>query len=147
MRRFLPIPFLALPLGLSACDAPPPAPPEPRSVTKSASPTPPAPAPVEPIRTAPLPVPVEETPEPTPAVAPSPTPRPVPTQSIGGGRLPLARILDIAQSEVPGEVIEVELDEDDGVEVYEIAILTSSGRKIEMEIDARTGRILDVEED
>lgn len=65
-----------------------------------------------------------------------------------GRLMPLARILEIAQHRVPGEVIEVELDDDDddGPE-YELEILTADGRSIEMKIDARRGVILEVEED
>lgn len=144
MRRFLSILMLSPALILAACDAPRQPPTERRTEMQSVpSETPPAPrnpapeAVIAPVADA------SATPEPTA----SPTPRPLPTRAVGDGRLPLARILAIAQAEVPGEVIEVELDEDDGVEIYEIAILTPAGRKIDMEIDARSGRIIDVEED
>ncbi|WP_077147941.1 PepSY domain-containing protein [Sphingopyxis sp. KK2] len=62
--------------------------------------------------------------------------------------LPLSRILAIARARVPGEIIDVDLDEDDddGPE-YELEILTPDGRSIEMKIDARHGRIIEVEED
>lgn len=63
-------------------------------------------------------------------------------------RLPLARILEIAQAEVPGEVIEVDLDDDDDeVPEYEVTILTPEGRTIEIKLDAWRGTILEVEED
>lgn len=61
--------------------------------------------------------------------------------------LPMAEILAIAQSRVAGEVIEVELEEDDGQPEYEVEILTPSGRKIEIDIDATTGIVLEIEED
>lgn len=64
-----------------------------------------------------------------------------------GSRLPLRRILDIVERVSPGEVIEVELDEDDGVEVYEVKTLTPEGRAIETTVHARTGQVLDREED
>lgn len=140
MRHFSWI--LVLPTALGACDAPTPAPPGRQAVTKA---TPPAPLPAEPIPSAPSQI--DEASEPPRTPPPLPISRPVPTSAASTGRLPLARILAIAQAEVPGEVIEVDLDEDDGIEIYELSILTSAGRKIEMEIDARTGRILDVEED
>ncbi|MGE4324007.1 MAG: PepSY domain-containing protein [Sphingobium sp.] len=65
------------------------------------------------------------------------------------GLMPLAQILKIARRRVPGQVIEVELDDgdDDDEPEYELEILTPDGRSIEMKIDARRGTILDVEED
>lgn len=65
----------------------------------------------------------------------------------GNGLLPLARILDIALRRVPGDVVEVDLDDDDGRPEYELEILTAEGRSIEIKIDARSGAILEVEED
>lgn len=65
----------------------------------------------------------------------------------GAGHLPLARILAIAREHVPGEVIEVELESDDGRAEYEVKILTSDGRTMEMQIDAVRGTILQSEED
>lgn len=67
--------------------------------------------------------------------------------SSSGAVLPLARILDIARARVKGEVIDVELDDDDGAPEYEIMILTPDGRSIEMHIDARKGAIRKLEED
>lgn len=65
-----------------------------------------------------------------------------------GEVLPLVKILAIAGKEVPGDVIEVELErEDDDALVYEIKILTSTGRVREVEIDARTGAVLKIEDD
>jgi uncharacterized membrane protein YkoI len=63
--------------------------------------------------------------------------------------VPLTRILSIASQAVPGEVISVELDddEDDDVPEYEVKILTPQGRMIEVEIAARTGKILQIEDD
>ena len=47
----------------------------------------------------------------------------------------------------PGEVIEIEFDDDDGLPIYEIKVLTRRGIVLEMDVDARNGRILDLEED
>lgn len=60
---------------------------------------------------------------------------------------PLAKILTIAQEKVPGDVIEVELETERGVLIYEIKVLTQSGRVREVKIDARTGTVLTVEDD
>jgi len=64
-----------------------------------------------------------------------------------GEVLPLVKILAIANKEVPGDVIEVELEQEREALVYEIKILTSTGRVREVEIDARTGAVLRIEDD
>lgn len=64
-----------------------------------------------------------------------------------GEVLPLTRILAIAAQRAPGEVIEVELEEDGGRLKYDLKILTKSGRVLELELDARTGATLKLEED
>jgi uncharacterized membrane protein YkoI len=64
-----------------------------------------------------------------------------------GEVLPLAKILAIAQEKVPGDVIEVELESKREALVYEIKVLTQSGRVREVKIDARTGAVLKVEDD
>ncbi len=64
-----------------------------------------------------------------------------------GEVLPLVKILAIASKEVPGDVIEVELEDERDALVYEIKILTSTGRVREVEIDARTGAVLKIEDD
>lgn len=62
--------------------------------------------------------------------------------------LPLARILEIVRARAPGEVLEVDLDDDDDDgPTYEITILTPDGRVIEAVIDARDGAVLELEED
>jgi uncharacterized membrane protein YkoI len=57
------------------------------------------------------------------------------------------KILAIANKEVPGDVIEVELEDEREALVYEIKILTSTGRVREVKIDARTGAVLKIEDD
>lgn len=64
-----------------------------------------------------------------------------------GEILPLGRILQIAQARVPGDVIEVELERDDGVWRYEVKVLTSTGRVREVKLDARNGAVLEIEDD
>lgn len=56
-----------------------------------------------------------------------------------------AQAIEIALAEVPGEVQEAELDREDGVQIYEIEILTADGVEMEVEIDAETGAILEIE--
>ena len=65
-----------------------------------------------------------------------------------GEVLPLLKILAIAEQQVPGDVIEVELEnKHDTALVYEIKILTATGRVREVKIDARTGAVLKIEDD
>jgi uncharacterized membrane protein YkoI len=60
---------------------------------------------------------------------------------------PLTTILATAAQAVPGDVIEVELEEDDDVLVYDIKVLTAQGRVREVKIEASTGKVLEVEDD
>lgn len=62
--------------------------------------------------------------------------------------LPLTRILAIAAQRAPGEVIEVELEEaGKGRLKYDLKILAKNGRVRELELDARTGATLKLEDD
>lgn len=56
-----------------------------------------------------------------------------------------AQAIEIALAEVKGEVQETELEREHGNLVYEIEILTSEGREMEVEIDAETGEVLEIE--
>lgn len=64
-----------------------------------------------------------------------------------GEALPLSEILRIVRRVEPGEVIEVELERDDGRLEYEIEVLTQSGRVRKVTLDARTGAILETEDE
>jgi uncharacterized membrane protein YkoI len=67
--------------------------------------------------------------------------------------VPLSAILAAARGLVDGKVIEVELEFDvdfegerrDGRWVYEVELLTTDNRIVELEFDARTGELLEVE--
>jgi len=64
-----------------------------------------------------------------------------------GETLSLTQILPLALRTVPGEVLDVELEREDGRLVYEIEILARDGRVRQVELDARTGAVLDIEDD
>ncbi|EJL33301.1 putative membrane protein [Caulobacter sp. AP07] len=64
-----------------------------------------------------------------------------------GQVLPLTRILAIAEQRAPGDVLKVELEDDDGKLVYEVKILGRNGWVRELDIDARTGAVLKIEND
>jgi uncharacterized membrane protein YkoI len=57
----------------------------------------------------------------------------------------LEDIIRSARLRFPGRVVEVELDDDD--DEYEIEILMDDGTKVELEYDARTGDLLEVDKD
>ena len=61
--------------------------------------------------------------------------------------LPLTKILAIAEQRAPGEVLKVELEEDDGRMKYDLKILAKNGRVLELELDAKTGATLKLEDD
>ena len=62
-----------------------------------------------------------------------------------GEILPLSDILAAAEAARPGRVIELELDRDDGRWIYELELVTREGRLYEMEIDAATATVLELE--
>lgn len=48
-----------------------------------------------------------------------------------------------ASDVVPGEVVEVELDDENGSVVYSVEIVDSSGAEVDVKVDAGTGEVLD----
>ncbi|MFC5466060.1 PepSY domain-containing protein [Lederbergia graminis] len=54
---------------------------------------------------------------------------------------------DIALKRVPGTVLHVDMDLENGVLVYEVFILTPDNRIFEVEILAKSGRIIKVEQE
>ena len=64
-----------------------------------------------------------------------------------GEILSLSEILKQANTRVAGKILEVELEEEDGLIVYEIEFLGQDGVIMEMLIDARTGQLISVKED
>ena len=133
-RRLLPL--LVVTAVLAACERAP-----------SIEPTEPPPA-VMPAPATPIEAPVAPAPPPPPS--PPAPPRASDAPAAQADRLPLVRILAIAQRRIPGEVLTVDLDEDDDDDeppTYELEILTPDGRVMEIRLDARTGDILEIEED
>lgn len=58
---------------------------------------------------------------------------------------PLEEILEEVQKQLPGEVVGVEFDQKHGLWVYEIKLLTSDGRYLELYIDAKSKQIIKIE--
>lgn len=62
--------------------------------------------------------------------------------------LPLESLLQQVKQRYPGaRLLEAELEEDDGLYIYEIELLTADGIARELELDARDGRLIKDEED
>ncbi|MCL5974349.1 MAG: PepSY domain-containing protein [Gammaproteobacteria bacterium] len=64
-----------------------------------------------------------------------------------GKILPLETIIEKAKTYRKGEVIDTELERDDGMLIYEIEILDEQGRVWELEFDATNGDLLELELD
>ncbi|MCO5162194.1 MAG: PepSY domain-containing protein [Mesorhizobium sp.] len=65
-----------------------------------------------------------------------------------GEILPLARIIELLRAQgLTGDVLEVELENDDAGVVYEIYLLGPGGRRLEIKVDPATGRILERDHD
>ncbi|MGD9298113.1 MAG: PepSY domain-containing protein [Thiohalocapsa sp.] len=64
-----------------------------------------------------------------------------------GEVLPLAEILASVTAQVPGDVVEVELEREHGTWVYELKVIAPNGRVLEVLVDAAAGRLLAHEED
>ncbi|MEL6957860.1 MAG: PepSY domain-containing protein [Pseudomonadota bacterium] len=55
------------------------------------------------------------------------------------------QVIEIALTEIPGEVVEVETETRRGVSLFEVEILSADGDEREVRINAETGDILKVE--
>ena len=62
-----------------------------------------------------------------------------------GDILSLENILQKARAVQPGKILEVELESKKGKHVYEIELLTTDGRILELVFDAQTGEHLSTE--
>lgn len=64
-----------------------------------------------------------------------------------GEILQLSEILRRLKPQINGKILEIEFEDSKHNPVYEIYVLAPSGRRLEYEIDARTARILKMEDD
>ncbi|WP_297813557.1 PepSY domain-containing protein [uncultured Methylophaga sp.] len=62
-----------------------------------------------------------------------------------GNILPLEQIIDKAMAVKAGQILETELDEDDGEYRYELEILDKQGQVWELELDAASGELIELE--
>lgn len=61
----------------------------------------------------------------------------------GGDVMPLAEILGLVLRDYPGQVLAVELENEDGRWVYELKVLLDDGALGRINVDARSGDVLD----
>lgn len=64
-----------------------------------------------------------------------------------GEILPLESILERVRELQPGRVIEIELEDDDDRYIYEMEVVDDSGVVWDIDVDARTGELLERERD
>lgn len=63
----------------------------------------------------------------------------------GGEILPLQTLIKGLERDYPGQILEVELEREDGLWVYEIKLIRHSGALVKLELDARNGTLLKIE--
>ena len=61
-----------------------------------------------------------------------------------GEVLPLPALLARLQRTHPGQVLELELEREEGRWVYEVKLLQADGRLLKLALDARTGQVLEL---
>ena len=59
-----------------------------------------------------------------------------------GAVLPLPTLLERLLRTHPGQVLELELEHDDGRWIYEVKLLQANGQLLKLDLDAGTGRVL-----
>lgn len=64
-----------------------------------------------------------------------------------GEILPLEKILEITREHIQGRVLEVELEHEDELLIYELEVLDKQGIVWEIKVDAATGTIIEKEQD
>ncbi|TQS75291.1 hypothetical protein DX933_07095 [Ornithinibacillus gellani] len=62
-------------------------------------------------------------------------------------KITIEEAMQIALQRVPGEVVKVELETEQGRLVYEVEIMTANGVKYEIDVDANSGTIVGLKPD
>lgn len=58
---------------------------------------------------------------------------------------PLDELLQTVTSTIPGDIVDIEFENEDGVWVYEFYVIDRSGNLLEVFVDARSGDIIKIE--
>jgi uncharacterized membrane protein YkoI len=61
--------------------------------------------------------------------------------------LPLDQVLNAIRNRVPGEIVEIELEREQGRWIYEVEIIDETGRMRDVLVDAKNAEIIGTEED
>jgi uncharacterized membrane protein YkoI len=64
-----------------------------------------------------------------------------------GKIVPIAKILDYLERNFRGNVVEIELESERGVMIYEVEYLTEAGNFIEFDFDATSGSVITIKGD
>jgi len=64
-----------------------------------------------------------------------------------GEALPLSTLQDRLSKAFPGEIVGIEVEDKKGRFIYEFKVLQANGRLLEIEMDAATAAVLEVEND
>ncbi|GGA27341.1 hypothetical protein GCM10011384_15830 [Psychrobacillus lasiicapitis] len=62
-------------------------------------------------------------------------------------RITIEQAMQVARRQVPGQVIHVDLDMENGLLVYEVFISTAEGRVYQVDVNAKTGVIVDIDQE
>ncbi|KPF45593.1 hypothetical protein IP76_08130 [Rhizobium sp. AAP43] len=67
---------------------------------------------------------------------------------VASGRIKsLADLRRIVLSRVDGDIVSARIEQEHGLELYEFRVLRRDGRLVEVEVDARSGKIREIEND
>jgi uncharacterized membrane protein YkoI len=65
----------------------------------------------------------------------------------GKSVIELGQAIELASTHLPGEVLKVELENEDGRFAYEVKVLATDGRVREVKLDAQDGSLIEIEDD
>ncbi|WP_246096800.1 PepSY domain-containing protein [Psychrobacillus soli] len=66
---------------------------------------------------------------------------------MNGQRITIEQAMQNARKQVPGQVIHVDLEMENGLLVYEVFISTAEGRVYQVDVNAKTGVIVDIDQE
>lgn len=67
---------------------------------------------------------------------------------VASGRIKsLAELRRTVNERVPGDIVSARIEEEHGLALYEFRVLRADGRLVEVEVDARSGQIREIEND